>query len=128
MQPEAIPHRQAQSVQKRNAEVAEALSRGNAWITVVMEFEFLPRQPVVVLGHSLGVADVVMWTYEERVVRIIEKRSGRPDFCDASSLLRPRRVETDDDECIDTTEKFPAESAPTSSRLALSATYRIPGP
>ena len=48
-QAEAVPHRQAQALQKRNAEVAEALSGRDGWITVVVEFEILPRKPFVQL-------------------------------------------------------------------------------
>ena len=126
-QAEAVPHRQAQALQKRNAEVAEALSGRDGWITMVVEFEFLPRKPFV-LGQPIRVTDVVMGTYEERVVRIIEKRPDRTDFCIARPLLRPRRVEADDDEGIDTAEKFRVENMQTSIRSALSAPDGISGP
>jgi hypothetical protein len=94
---------------------------------MVVEFEFLPRKPFV-LGQPIRVTDVVMGTYEERVVRIIEKRSDLTDFCIARPLLRPRRVEADDDEGIDTAEKFRVENTQIIIRSALSAPDGISGP
>ncbi len=54
---------------------------------MVMEFDFLPHQPLI-LGQPIGIADVMMGTYKERVVRIPEKRADRADFRIARPLLR----------------------------------------
>ncbi len=58
-------------------------------IAVVMEFDLLSRQPLA-FGQRAGIADVVMRAYEERVARIVEKRTDGCDLRIARPLLRPR--------------------------------------
>lgn len=57
----AVPHRQAQAVQKRNAEITEALPCRDGWIAMVMEFDFLLRKSLV-LRQPIRISDVVMGT------------------------------------------------------------------
>src|ERR1700722_18594164 len=118
---------QAEAVQKRQAEIAERLPCRDGWIAVVMEFEFPPRQSFA-LGQFVGIADVMVRADEERVVGIVEKRPDSADLRVAGLLLRPVRVEADDDERIDAGEKFGIERAQTSVRPALGATDGISGP
>ena len=103
-QPEAVLHAHAEPCQKRASEPAKAVLGRNGPISVVQEVRYLPFQSLVMwqIGH---VTDVVMGTYEDKMIRMGKKPANSLYFGSTCILVGAKRVQADDDERVSRIEK-----------------------